>query len=336
MSTSRPLLEVEGLQVSVRRRGGALPILQDVSFAVGTDETLAVVGESGSGKSMLALALARLLSPPESFEVKGRVVLEGRDLLTLPAKEMTRVRGAGIGVIFQEALGALNPVARIGTQIAEALRRHRPLDAAGARRAAIELLRDVRIPAPEARIDDYPHQMSGGMRQRVMIAMVLACDSKLVIADEPTTSLDVTIQAQVLAVLRELRERRGMSMIFISHNLGAVAAMADRVAVMYAGQIVELGPVAQIFERPRHPYTRALLAAIPRVDRVRELSMIPGSVPRFDALPPGCRFAPRCAWRLPKCDAPQLLAREEIHTAVRCCRAAELNEPVDGDGAARG
>jgi peptide/nickel transport system ATP-binding protein len=272
---------------------------------------------------MLALAITRLLAPARSFEIKGRIAFEGRDLLALSAAEMSKVRGAGVGIIFQEALGALNPVARIGTQITEALRQHRPLSAAGAREAAIALLRDVRIPAPEARIDDYPHQLSGGMRQRVMIAMVLACEPKLIIADEPTTSLDVTIQSQILTILRDLRTSRHLSMIFISHNLGAVASMADRVAVMYAGQIVEIGPAGDIFERPRHPYTRALLAAIPRVDRVRGLSVISGTVPRFDALPPGCRFAPRCALAIPACQRPQVLDEIGSGAAVRCCRAAD-------------
>ncbi len=316
------MLEIAELAVAVRSKGRWLPILQDVNLTVGADETLAIVGESGSGKSMLALAITRLLAPAASFAVSGRIAFEGRDLLALPPKEMAQVRGAGIGIIFQEALGALNPVTRIGDQIGEALRQHKPAPAAQIRAAAIALLRDVGIPAPEARVDDYPHQLSGGMRQRVMIAMVLACEPRLIIADEPTTSLDVTIQSQILAVLRELRRARQMSMIFISHNLGAVAAMADRVAVMYAGQVVEIAPAAEIFERPRHPYTRALLAAIPRVDRLRDLAVIGGTVPRFDALPPGCRFAPRCAFRAAACDQPQTLAHAA--SAARCARADEL------------
>ncbi|HYC37223.1 MAG TPA: ABC transporter ATP-binding protein [Usitatibacter sp.] len=317
------MLEISGLGVAVRSRGRMLPILQDVNLTVAEDETLAIVGESGSGKSMLALAITRLLAPARSFEVTGRVAFEGRDLLSLSPREMIAVRGAGIGIMFQEALGALNPVLRVAEQIGEAYTQHHPgASAAQVRQASIALLRDVGIPAPDARIDDFPHQLSGGMRQRVMIAMVLACAPRLVIADEPTTSLDVTIQSQILSVLRDLRRSRRMSMIFISHNLGAVAAMADRVAVMYAGQVVEVGPAAQIFERPRHPYTRALLAAIPRIDRVSELSVIPGSVPRFDALPQGCRFAPRCAHRAPACSATQALPQAE--PAARCCRAGEI------------
>ncbi len=323
------MLEISSLDVSVRVRGGLLPILRDVNLDVGSNETLAIVGESGSGKSMLALAIMRLLAPARSFSVAGSVRFEGRDLLALSEREMAAVRGAGIGIMFQEALGALNPVLRVGDQIGEAYAQHHPrATPAEVRKAAIALLRDVGIPAPEARIDDYPHQLSGGMRQRVMIAMVLACEPRLVIADEPTTSLDVTIQSQILSVLRDLRASRRMSMIFISHNLGAVAAMADRVAVMYAGQVVEVGPAARVFRQPRHPYTRALFRAIPRVDRLSELSVIPGSVPRFDALPAGCRFAPRCSFRAEVCEAPQALLAAE--TSVRCCRVDEiagLNSP---------
>jgi oligopeptide/dipeptide ABC transporter ATP-binding protein len=317
------MLEVQNLRVSVRSKRAWLPILDDVSFGVARNETLAIVGESGSGKSMLALAIVQLL-PAASTAVEGRVVFEGRELLGLQPAEMSKVRGAGIGIVFQEALGALNPVLRIGAQLTEALRQHRRLAAADAREAAVELLRDVGIPAPELRLQSYPHQLSGGMRQRVMISMALACGPRLIIADEPTTSLDVTIQSQILAVLRDLRAQRQMSMIFVSHNLGAVAAVADRVAVMYAGQIVELGDAADILERPSHPYTRALLAAIARVDRVRKLSVIPGTVPRFDALPRGCRFAPRCAFRAPQCEAPQSLERRDDASAVRCCRTDEV------------
>lgn len=315
------MLDVRNLGVAVRRKGGWLPILDDVNLAVGADETLAIVGESGSGKSMLALAITGLLAPARSFRVQGRVEFEGRDLLALSPREMGRVRGSGIGMMFQEALGALNPVLRIGEQIVEAVQQHRSMGNAAARDTAAGLLREVGIPSPERRLDDYPHQLSGGMRQRVMIAMVLACEPRLVIADEPTTSLDVTIQSQILSVLRDLRRQRRMAMIFISHNLGAVAAVADRIAVMYAGQVVEVAGAATLLRAPTHPYTRDLLAAIPRVDRLRELRMIGGTVPRFDAMPPGCRFAPRCSLRAERCDQPQVLAGGAV--LARCWRATE-------------
>ncbi|MCC7274809.1 MAG: ABC transporter ATP-binding protein, partial [Alphaproteobacteria bacterium] len=243
------------------------------------------------------------------------------DVLALDDERMRAVRGAGMAVIFQEALNALNPVLTVGRQIAETVMRRDGVDARAARREAVRLLDEVRIPTAERRLDDYPHQLSGGMRQRVMIAIALACRPALVIADEPTTSLDVTIQSQILALLRDVRRANGMSMIFISHNLGAVAAVADRVAVVYAGQIVELAGVDEIFRAPRHPYTHALLATTPRVDRALPLSAIPGGVPRFDALPPGCRFAPRCPRAAAGCVAavPAIVAPPgEPERRVRC------------------
>ncbi|BBK41169.1 ABC transporter ATP-binding protein [Allostella vacuolata] len=317
----QPLLRVEGLGVAVRRRAGALPILDDVSFDLAADETLAIVGESGSGKSMLALAITRLLMPPENYAVSGRVEFQGTDLVALPAAAMREVRGRGMAVVFQEALNALNPVLTVGRQIEETVRRRDGGDAATARREAIRLLDEVGIPSPERRLGDYPHQLSGGMRQRVMIAIALACRPALVIADEPTTSLDVTIQSQVLALLRDVRRQNGMSMIFISHNLGAVAAIADRVAVLYAGHVMELATVDELFAAPRHPYTAALLAATPRVDRPEKLAAIGGAVPRFDELPPGCRFAPRCPRAMPACSAavPTIRAPDgEPGRRVRC------------------
>ncbi|WP_374441722.1 ABC transporter ATP-binding protein [Stella sp.] len=321
MAASEPLLRVEGLGVAVRRRGGDLPILQDVRFDLAADETLAIVGESGSGKSMLALAITRLLDPPQAYAVTGRVRFRGEELLALPPAAMRRVRGGGIAVVFQEALNALNPVLTVGRQLEETIRQRDGVDAAAARREAVRLLDEVRIPSPERRLDDYPHQLSGGMRQRVMIAIALACRPALIIADEPTTSLDVTIQSQILALLRDLRRRNGMSMIFISHNLGAVAAVADRVAVMYAGQMAELSAADALFRAPAHPYARALLATTPRVDRPSVLAAIAGQVPRFDALPPGCRFEPRC----PLADADCRAAVPDIRVAgdgrqVRCIR----------------
>ena len=320
-AASEPLLRVEGLSVSVRRRGGALPILQDVSFHLDADETLAIVGESGSGKSMLALAITRLLAPPDAYQVTGRVMLAGTDILALPDKAMRGVRGNGMAVVFQEALNALNPVLTVGRQLEETVMQRDRVEARTARREALRLLGEVGIPSPERRLGDYPHQLSGGMRQRVMIAIALACRPALIIADEPTTSLDVTIQSQILALLRDVRRQNGMSMIFISHNLGAVAAIADRVAVLYAGQLVELAPVDELFSLPRHPYTRALLAATPRIDRPEQLAAIAGAVPRFEELPAGCRFAPRCPRVLPACSAavPAIRAPSgEPGRLVRC------------------
>jgi peptide/nickel transport system ATP-binding protein len=322
-TASEPLLRVEGLSVAVRRRQGALPILEDVTFDLAADETLAVVGESGSGKSMLALAVTRLLTPPDAYAVSGRVRFAGTDILQLSADGMREVRGRGMAVVFQEALNALNPVLTVGRQIEETVMRRDGVDGAAARREALRLLDEVRIPSPERRLADYPHQLSGGMRQRVMIAIALACRPALVIADEPTTSLDVTIQSQILALLRDVRRQNGMSMIFISHNLGAVAAVADRVAVLYAGQVMELAPVGDLFARPRHPYTRALLATTPRVDRPEPLAAIPGTVPRFDALPPGCRFAPRCPLASADCTAAGPAIRplaDEPGRLVRCIK----------------
>lgn len=318
---AEPLLRVEGLGVAVRRRRGALPILEDVTFDLAADETLAIVGESGSGKSMLALAITRLLTPPDAYAVSGRVRFAGAEILSLSADGMRQVRGRGMAVVFQEALNALNPVLTVGRQIEETVIRRDGIAAAAARREALRLLDEVGIPSPERRLGDYPHQLSGGMRQRVMIAIALACRPALVIADEPTTSLDVTIQSQILALLRDVRRQNGMSMIFISHNLGAVAAVADRVAVLYAGHVMELAPVDELFAAPRHPYTQALLATTPRVDRPEKLAAIPGTVPRFDDLPPGCRFAPRCPRAMAACTTavPSIRAPDgEPGRLVRC------------------
>lgn len=326
-TTAVPLLAIEGLGVAVRQRGGWLPILSDISLDVAPRETLAIVGESGSGKSMLALSILRLLEPANGFRVGGRVAFDGRDVLAMSPKELQKLRGAGIAVVFQEALNALNPVMRIGQQIVEAITEHGPMLRARERHdAAIALLRDVGIPAPDERARAYPHELSGGMRQRAMIAIALAANPRLIIADEPTTSLDVTIQSQVLWVLKDLSARRNLAMIFISHNLGAVAAVADRIAVMYAGEIVEIGPAAQILDAPAHPYTRALLMATPRVDRQRPPQPIAGTVPPFDALPPGCRFAPRCPHRLDICDAAVTLRPRTNVGFARCVLLAAGGE----------
>ncbi len=289
-----PLLEIEALSVAVRLQGREIGIVDKVDLALARDRTLAIVGESGSGKSMLAMSIVRLLGDTRRFAVSGKIRFDGQELLELPESRMREIRGRNISVIFQDSLNALNPVVPIGSQIEEAIFRTGVASREAGRRVMLRLLDEVKIPSPERRAANYPHELSGGMRQRVMIAMALASRPRLIIADEPTTSLDVTIQSQILSLLREVRRENGMSMIFISHNLGAVAAIADDIAVMYAGQIVETGTAGDILGAPRHPYTRDLLRATPRIDRPGELRPIPGNVPRFDAMPPGCRFAPRC------------------------------------------
>jgi oligopeptide/dipeptide ABC transporter ATP-binding protein len=271
-----------------------------VSFSIGTGETLGLVGESGSGKSVTAFSIIRLVQAPGRI-ASGRVVFQGRDLLGLPEEQMRQVRGAGIGFVFQEPMAALNPVMRVGSHIAEALRVHGLATRADARSRAIDLLRAVKIADPERRVDDYPHQLSGGMRQRVMIAIALACRPPLVIADEPTTALDVTVQAQILDLLRDMKRQFGISLLLITHDLGVIAETADRVAIMYAGRIVEQGPVREIFRAPAHPYTRGLLASIPGGAAGSRLKAIDGTVPNLAMLPPGCSFAPRCSVRVPLC-----------------------------------
>ncbi|WP_207553484.1 ABC transporter ATP-binding protein [Teichococcus deserti] len=290
------LLEVSSLRTSFATRSGRLGILRDVSFAIARGETVALVGESGSGKSVTAASILRLVEAAGGRIDAGRVSFEGEDLLSLSPARLRALRGGRIGMIFQEPLSALNPVQRIGDQIAEAVRLHRPLSRRAAWGRAVELLSLVQIPAPGLRARDYPHQLSGGQRQRAMIAMALACDPALLIADEPTTALDVITQAQILSLLAELRDRLGMALLLITHDLGVVAGVADRIVVLYAGQVVEQGPVAEIFAAPAHPYTRGLLDAV-RLDTLTPgtaLPEIPGLVPPLDALPAGCAFAPRC------------------------------------------
>jgi peptide/nickel transport system ATP-binding protein len=295
-----PLLSVERLTTVFDTTRGPVAAVDDVSFEIGPGETLGLVGESGSGKSVTALSIMRLVQPPGRI-AGGRVRFKGRDLLTLGERDMQAVRGAEISLIFQEPMTALNPVFRIGDQIAEALVVHGRATRHEARAKAVELLRSVRIPNPESRIRDYPHQLSGGMRQRVMIAIALACQPSLVIADEPTTALDVTIQAEILDLLREMKAAFHLSLLLITHDLGVVAETADRVAVMYAGRIVETGPVRAIFSTPAHPYTRGLLASIPGGRPGQRLQAIDGSVPLLDDLPPGCAFNPRCPDRFEPC-----------------------------------
>jgi peptide/nickel transport system ATP-binding protein len=293
-ASSGPLLEVQHLTTVFDVGGRALPAVNDVSFELRAGETLGLVGESGSGKSLTALSILRLVQAPGRI-TGGRILFRGRDLLTLPEKEMRKVRGAGIALVFQEPMTALNPVFTVGDQIAEALLVHGMANRSEAKRRAVELLDQVKVADPGRRVGDYPHQLSGGMRQRVLIAMALACRPSLVIADEPTTALDVTIQAQILDLLREMREAYRLSMLLISHDLGIIAGNADRVAVMYAGRIVEQAPVRGIFRAPAHPYTRALLASVPRDAGGGRLKAIEGNVPPLAEVPTGCAFAPRCA-----------------------------------------
>ena len=293
------LLEVSHLTTVFDLPGGPVPAVDEVSFVVEPGETLCLVGESGSGKSVTALSILRLVQPPGRI-AGGRVRFKGRDLLTLAEPDMRAVRGAEISLIFQEPMTALNPVFTVGDQIGEALLVHGRATRHEARARAIELLTAVRIPDPAARVDDYPHQLSGGQRQRVLIAIALACKPSLVIADEPTTALDVTIQAEILDLLREMKNALGLSLLLITHDLGVVAETADRVAVMYAGRIVETGPVRAIFASPQHPYTRGLLASMPGISRTR-LKAIEGTVPMLGSLPPGCAFNPRCPDRFAPC-----------------------------------
>jgi oligopeptide/dipeptide ABC transporter ATP-binding protein len=297
---SESLLSVSNLTTVFDLPSGPVPAVDDVSFEIRGGETLGLVGESGSGKSVTALSIMRLVQPPGRIS-RGSLRFKGRELLTLPESEMRAVRGADISLIFQEPMTALNPVFTIGDQIGETLLVHGRATRREAKAKAVELLDAVRIPDASSRVSDYPHQLSGGMRQRVLIAMALACRPSLVIADEPTTALDVTIQAQILDLLREMKSAFSLSLLLITHDLGVIAETADRVAVMYAGRIVEEGPVRAIFREPQHPYTRGLLASIPGGAPGRRLRAIEGTVPMLGALPPGCAFNPRCPDRFEPC-----------------------------------
>jgi oligopeptide/dipeptide ABC transporter ATP-binding protein len=317
------LLEVNDLQTHFPTRAGLVRAVDGVSFYLDRGELLGLVGESGCGKSMTALSVMRLIAPPGKI-VKGEILFDGKDLLKLSDAEMRDMRGDDIAMIFQDPMTSLNPVFTVGEQIAEALRLHRKLSRADARKATIEAMREVAIPDPARRLDDYPHQLSGGMRQRVMIAMALACNPKLLIADEPTTALDVTIQAQILELLNELRKQRDLAVLLITHDLGVVAEVADRVAVMYTGRIVEESPVAELFARPKHPYTEGLLRSVPKltaedVVRKERLETIEGVVPSPTDLPPGCHFAPRCVHRMPRCTEGRIPLYElDGGVQVRC------------------
>jgi len=337
-----PLLEIKNLQLDFVTDGMAARAVNGVSLQVVAGETVCLVGESGCGKSVTAQSIARLVPTPPARYAGGEILLNGRDTLKMSARELQSIRGGVVSYVFQEPGASLNPVFRIGAQIKESLKLHQPIaarvraadgtSATGGRRRGtydeevIRLLRLVGIPAPESRIRNYPFELSGGMQQRVMIAMALASEPQLLVADEPTTALDVTIQAQILDLLRDLKQRLGMAILLITHNLGIVGDMADRVAVMYAGQIVELAPARDLLRRPLHPYTKALMVSVPKLSRRGEdarppkrLTAIPGNVPRIGDFPPGCRFAPRCPIARPECSEkiPELI-EVEPQRWVRC------------------
>ena len=304
-----PLLEVRNLRVEFPTRRGTLVALNDVSFSIAPGEILGVVGESGAGKSLTGAAIIGLLEPPGRI-AGGQVLLEGQRIDDLPYEKMRRIRGRKIGAIFQDPLTSLNPLYTVGRQLTETITTHLDVSAAQARQRAIDLLASTGIPAAEQRIDHYPHQFSGGMRQRVVIALALAAEPRLVVADEPTTALDVSIQAQIITLMRSLCRERGAAVMLITHDMGVIAETCDRVAVMYAGRVVEVGPVAEVIHRPAHPYTVGLMASIPAIGDSRErLAQIDGSMPRLNAIPPGCPFNPRCAHRFERCtrERPELL-----------------------------
>ena len=316
-----PVLEVTDL--SIRFRGQPLDLIDGVSFAIEKGKTLCLVGESGCGKSVTSLAIMGLLPKRAATVTQGAVRFNGRDLLGLPDDQIEDLRGNRIAMIFQEPMTSLNPAFTVGHQVAEAVRRHKGCTEAEARDRALQMFRKVRMPAAEKRLDDYPHQMSGGMRQRVMIAMALANDPELLIADEPTTALDVTIQAQILDLMRELQQDTGAALLMITHDLGVVAEIADDVAVMYAGRVVESGPVGQIFAEPQHPYTLGLMGSMPAIaGRQGRLMTIPGAVPAPEAMPAGCRFATRCPFVIEACRTtrPALIA-DGRGSSVACLRA---------------
>ena len=325
MSTDEPLLRIEDLQTHFRTDDALVRAVDGVSYDVRAGETLAVVGESGSGKSVTALSILRLIPTPPGRIVGGRILFKGRDLLTVGVAEMRRIRGKDISMIFQEPMTSLNPVFTCGEQIIETLMLHERINRRAAHQRAIEMLQLVGIPAAEQRVDEYPHQMSGGMRQRVMIAMALACKPAILIADEPTTALDVTIQAQILELLKRLQREFGMAVILITHDLGVVAESADRVAVMYAGQVVEYCDVRSAFRQPLHPYTAGLQASLPKLGVVQDrLRVIPGNVPNPTNFPRGCRFHPRCPVAVQGCLRDQELREIAPGHLTRCWRAEEI------------
>ena len=316
------LLEVKDLKTYFYTDSGVAKAVDGVTFSLDKGKTLGIVGESGCGKSVTSLSIMRLVDPATGRNEGGSIVFDGQDLLTLPEKEMRKLRGNRISMIFQEPMTSLNPVFTIGDQIAESLKLHKGLDKKAARDRAIELLELVGIPEAGKRVDEYPHQLSGGMRQRVMIAIALSGDPELLIADEPTTALDVTIQAQILQLLKDLQEKLHMSIIIITHDLGVIAEMADEVAVMYAGDIVEKAPTRALFDDPKHPYTIGLMNSIPDInDHVSRLRTLEGLVPSLYDMPSGCRFAPRCQFCCPECEAHRInLTTLPDGRQVRCRR----------------
>ena len=307
-SAAETVLSVQNLTTEFRSKRGSVKAVDGMSFDLRKGEILSIVGESGSGKSVTSLSIMGLLPYPAGRIAEGRILFEGTDLASLSDTEMRRLRGTGLSMIFQEPLTSLNPVLSIGTQMTEGIVQHLGLSQSEARKRTIEMMRRVSIPAPEARLKDYPHQYSGGMLQRIMIAIAMSCDPRILIADEPTTALDVTIQAQILELMRELRDRSGASIVLITHDMGVVAEMADRVIVMYCGRKVEEGSTEAVFAAPKHPYTLGLLGSLPVLGEAgplgeTELAEIPGVVPALDALPPGCRFSDRCRFATERCRA---------------------------------
>ncbi len=334
------LLEVRNLQTEFSTRGGVVRAVADVSWDVWEGETVALVGESGCGKSVSALSIMRLVAEPAGRIVGGQIFFKGRDLLTLSEEEMRRVRGREIAMIFQEPMTSLNPVLTIGRQLTEGLEIHLGLSPGAARSRAAELLGLVGIPDPARRLPQYPHQFSGGMRQRMMIAMALSCQPALILADEPTTALDVTIQAQILELMKNLSRQFGVAMLMITHNLGVVARYADRVNVMYAGRIIEQGTARELYARPHHPYTHGLLRSVPRLDEPRRarLDPIEGQPPDLAHLPPGCAFAPRCAFRVERCltEVPALRPTGRDGHVTACWQAEQLAAGAGRNAAAVG
>ena len=330
MTGNRPLLAVENLTVSFRSGRQELPAVEDVSFTLAAGETLAIVGESGSGKSVTSLAIMRLIPDPPGRITAGRILFNGRDLLELSDARMQRIRGNDIAMIFQEPMTSLNPVMTVGNQIAEAVQLHQGRNTAEARQRALDMLRLVQLPNPELRLDQYPHELSGGMRQRIVIAIALACNPMLLVADEPTTALDVTVQAQILDLMRAIRSRLDAGVLLVTHDLGVVAEMADRVLVLYAGCVVESAPVRALMRNPQHPYTIGLLGAMPRLatrggTRNERLLEVPGNVPPPGSRGPGCYFAARCTHATQQCrDAQPPLEEKHAEHLAACWHSDRL------------